>query len=562
MLKKIRNNLNAVKVFFSDIPRQVWLLLAIVALLYSNTLINGFTFDDKIVVTNSPLIKGYFGIESIFSKKYYIASSEASYRPVVTLTYWLETRPFGIKPFILHLTNLFYHIIVVFLLFLWIEKNTDPWSAFFAAGIFGLHPALSEPVNSIGFREDVLAAMLLLITVVASLSNSVKPSGLKFVVILMSSLLSMLSKENAVMALPAIILTDYFFINRQNLSSQIPKYFFLGFVTLFFLILSFVILKNPDPPPNATYFGGDLLGAIISIPKIIFLYIFILILPIPLCPDWKIEPAKFPSDPLFWAGILMIVVIAHYTFKKRGAHTYAALWFVLFMLPAMNLIPIYHPFAERYLYVAMLAPAVALGFFLFEKKDSALLKQLIISIMILFSVRTFSRNSDWKSDKTLFESAVKYPCSEASWCALGNAYLESGKTIEAEKAYLKSLEIAPAYPVGYYSLGKFYYAQHKEDAAIECFRKNVELNPKSISGLAYLGNLLAKNNHNAEAISIFLKLVSLKSDEADIFFRLGLLYLRVGEIEKAKELIPVIEKLDKSCAQRLASYIYPGAERK
>lgn len=458
-----------------DIPFQVLLLILIVLLVYCNSLFNGFTFEDKTVIKNSELLNKNLSVISIFTKDYYKDSQENSYQPVVTLSYWLESKIFGIKPAFMHLTNIILHMLNVLLIYLWFEKQTDKWAAFSGAAIFGIHPVLSESVNSIAFREYLLTAFFLLLTLRNFLNNEIKPSKTRFLFVGIFALFAMFSHPSGLLVLPLLFITDSFFLNKEKIASRIPIYIYLLCVSIFYIMIISLVLKNPMQFPPNRYFGGSFFSSFVSIPKLLLIYFTITIFPFQLRPDWMLNPVKLPADPFFWAGMLLIIILFHFTNKKNGLYLWAFWWFIISMLPVLNITPRSIPFAERYLYIALIAPFSILCIWIKEKNHLSLLWQMIAVILILYSIRTISRNADWKNNMSLFKSATQYKCTEKSWYELGNAYLLANDTVQTELALLKALEINPTFREGYYVLGNFYLSQGKKTAADECFKKYSQL---------------------------------------------------------------------------------------
>ena len=96
-------------------------LLFIVALLYANTLNNGFVYDDMAVVVRNGFIRDMDNLKHLFSPEYFARSGigqmtnsgEGSWRPLVTFSYFIDYRIGGTKSTGYHLTNLFWHGAVV-----------------------------------------------------------------------------------------------------------------------------------------------------------------------------------------------------------------------------------------------------------------------------------------------------------------------------------------------------------------------------------------------------------------------------------------------------------------
>src|SRR3990172_10267349 len=82
---------------------SISLILLISISIYSNTLKNGFVYDDEFTIVNNTLIKNFGNISKLWTKEYFMTSAEMSYRPVVTLTYFLDYALYGLKPYGYHL---------------------------------------------------------------------------------------------------------------------------------------------------------------------------------------------------------------------------------------------------------------------------------------------------------------------------------------------------------------------------------------------------------------------------------------------------------------------------
>ena len=135
----------------------IFILLILTIGVYSNTLKNGFVFDDYFIIIDNIFIKDWKNLSGLLSKDYFSRSGEATYRPVVTLSYFVDYSLWGLKPYGYHLTNVLIHsvnAVLVFLFVLLLIKGRR--AAFLAALLFAVHPVLTEAVNAISLREDLL----------------------------------------------------------------------------------------------------------------------------------------------------------------------------------------------------------------------------------------------------------------------------------------------------------------------------------------------------------------------------------------------------------------------
>lgn len=148
------------------------LFIAFVSIaLYANTLQNGFVYDDEFTVVENTGIKRLDNLpELIDPGEYFSLSGEVTYRPVVTITYFLDYYLYGLKPWGFHLTNLLLHalngiLLYIFLALSAINRTQDSRSffndpPFIISLLFSTHPVLTEAINGVSFREDLLCFFL------------------------------------------------------------------------------------------------------------------------------------------------------------------------------------------------------------------------------------------------------------------------------------------------------------------------------------------------------------------------------------------------------------------
>ena len=204
------------------------IMVSLISLLaYLNTLHHQFVFDDFRIIVNNPYIKDWKYFPTLFNRDYFKISGELSYRPIVTLSYFIDDSMWHLNPFGFHLTNLLIHTINTSLAFFLIYKIIhDLKLSVISCLFFGTHPILTETVNSVGFREDLLCATFFLLTLFFYVK--LYPSKYKntcYIISLLVYFIALFSKEMAI-SLPLII----FVLDR-------------------FLPQSRVVISHPHPSP-------------------------------------------------------------------------------------------------------------------------------------------------------------------------------------------------------------------------------------------------------------------------------------------------------------------------
>src|ERR1700683_5064458 len=141
---------------------QIGLLLAVVTLVYANTLWNQFTWDDELYITTNPQV-------TQFSWRALLAPNRVTnvFRPFTFATFAFNWALGGAHPFAFHLVNLLLHAAVTLLLYFLLcalleEVAHGKTIALVAATLFAVHPIHTEAVTSIVGRPELLAAGFLL----------------------------------------------------------------------------------------------------------------------------------------------------------------------------------------------------------------------------------------------------------------------------------------------------------------------------------------------------------------------------------------------------------------
>lgn len=277
------------------------LISCISFLIYLSSLHHQFVFDDFKIIVNNPFIKDWKYFPALFHSDYFKISGELSYRPVVTLSYFIEYAIWHLNPLGFHLTNLFIHALntsFVFLIILQITKNTR--LAGISSLFFGIHPILTETVSSVGFREDLLCFMFFLLTIFfyTKLHASSKKNTWYAAALIVYSL-SLFSKEMAI-SLPLVILVlDSFFLQSKSLLRIRILRYYIGFllVTGAYLLLRFIFLRNTIE--YVLYPGNSIVINILTMTKVIVSYIKLLFFPMVLNADYHVIFDTSMINPLF-----------------------------------------------------------------------------------------------------------------------------------------------------------------------------------------------------------------------------------------------------------------------
>ncbi|HUC42907.1 MAG TPA: tetratricopeptide repeat protein, partial [Candidatus Sulfotelmatobacter sp.] len=120
---------------------------------------------------------------------------------------------------------------------------------------------------------------------------------------------------------------------------------------------------------------------------------------------------------------------------------------------------------------------------------------------------------------------------------LGSVYDSTGRKDLAEQQYKKALEDT-AYPTPEkvcLNLGQLYASQGRTEEAITQYRRAVEINPKYWRGHFELASALDKGGKLEEAAREYEVALPDYKGSGEYHYRLGLVYMKLGRPEKARE---------------------------
>ena len=198
------------------------ILLLITVLVFANSTLNGYNYDDTLVTQNQSLTSNasLSSIQRIFSGTYYEDSSGHSfgYRPIVMLSFAVEHSLFSENPFVSHSINVVLYCLSAFLFFKLLVKfiGTDKaMVAFLASLIFVVHPVHSEVVASIKNRDEILAFLFVMLSGLMAFKYLEKKSVYLIFFSGLFFLVGMLSKKSI---FPLVIVFPIVFLLLKSVS--------------------------------------------------------------------------------------------------------------------------------------------------------------------------------------------------------------------------------------------------------------------------------------------------------------------------------------------------------
>lgn len=513
-------------------PLYCYLIIAVVTfVVYYNSLSNEFVFDDESVIVNNQSIRTTDNLSKFFTAEDgFHKVIGRYYRPVVSASYALDFSIWGLNPYGFHLTNLIIHILSCFLLFkiltlLFLRYKHRNLFSLFATLIFAVHPIHTEAVSWVSGRTDSMVTMFFLASFLFyveyvkefvhtkeehSLQAIESKNQLYLILSLVFYGLGLLTKE-MIITMPVIILLFDFVYRKKNLDyfkKNIVGYALFFAVTIIYLILRYELLKDiPERVKYLYFYGQDLTVVIGTMIKTVPVYFRLLIAPFGLLYHYNgvIQDARTMFDvgvvlSILFTAILIYLSIVFY--KKDSIVSFCILFFLVTLIPVMNIIPTMNLMAERFLYLTSVCLSLLICHITLlgsAKRDSKIMNVGLIIIIIAFSYLTYTRNAVWKNNDTLYSSA-KDVNGTVLLVNYGNIYANASKYDEASALYRKALNIRDNNLLAHHNLGLIYLLRGNLDSAEIRFNKGIAIDSLAPDGYYQLATLYNLQNKKEEAI--------------------------------------------------------------
>lgn len=530
-------------------------------LLYLNATHGRFVYDDfKIIVENS-FVKEWRYLPKIFTKDYFSLSGEMSYRPLVTISYFLDYAIWRLNPLGFHLANVILHTGNSVLFYLFLRTILDNNKiVLFSIFFFVTHPLLVETVNAVGYREDLLSATFLLVSLTYFIKSDTllyRETGKKsrfivyYAISLVAYLCALFSKEMAI-TLPSLLMLFVVFSDQRPWPALARRFkgIYIGYlaISLFYIVIRFMVFSNPAL--KTAYQPGGFWVNVFTMITILASYIKLSFFPLNLNADYIVPLATHPleaSSVISVTFLISIFTIFAILCKTRNMFACWMVWFFVTMLPVMNIIPIGNIMAERYLYIPVMGFCVLKGILIYRITDRTLstraipLRQIVQLVLVTlmiggYGVSIIWKNGNWRDELTLWTKTIaRSPDSYRAHCNLGNVYMERGLIERAQMEYQTALNINPKDASIHSNLGAVYSKQGLIDKAFIEYKEAIQLDRNYAQPHNNLGNIYYNQGYLDKARSEYEEALRIKPNYSHAHNGLGSIYDSTGEHDKAME---------------------------
>ncbi len=481
---------------------------------------------------------------------------------------------------VFHAANLIVHCANVVLVFALVRRVVkQDWPAFAGALLFAAHPVQVESVAWVSEMRGLLSAFfsLLALLLYAREEGPLTPNNggaeeysplappllaagraFRFALATVCFALALLCKPSAV-CLPLLAWAWGRWGLGRSRRADAPLLLLWLAMAAALLLITRSVQSQPvvgtAPAWTRPFVAGDALAWYLA--KVVW--------PLPLAIDYGRTPAFVTAHAWGYLTWLVPAALAVLLMRLRGrfpALTAAGAVFLFALLPVLGLSPFlfqaHSTVADRYLYLAMLGPALALAWLLtrVNSRRAVAAVAVCVPVFLLLGFLTLRQIPVWDSTETLFAHALSVnprswiiytlrgqyrahdglmeqaiaddraaiailPTGNDARTALGLALLQTGRANDAIALFQDSVRVLPDFVDAYYYLGAALDTQGRTAEAANAYENVLRLAPAHALAHNALGLDLLKEHRPADALPHFQQAARLRPASPVPLFNVG-----------------------------------------
>jgi len=537
-----------------------FLIAVFILLLYFNSLGNQFTnWDDTMIYQNRSIRDlSWEGIKKIFTLE-----PANTYQPIRMLSYAVDYYFWKLNPLGYHITNIFFYILTCLMIFSTFkilsqrlredaESGSHLRAALFGCLLFAAHPVHVEAVTWMVGRKEVLQGFFFFLAFYSYLKGRGEEGSKKIIylsVVLVSLLLAVLSKPSAVVFPGVIMLYEIILAKEKSLTFMKKHWVFLSAALLVSGIFTFIMMKVMFEAGGIKQYRGADIGSNILLCLYVFLQnIKLLIFTI----NYSAAYSFIVNMPVFSLKnvIFILITVSLFAFsvlslRKTKVIFFSLFFFLITLVPYLNIIPISTLKADRYVFIASFSYVFLLGIvfdrlyaYQHKKFSQGFFKLLSVVIFLFllagYSFMTIRQNTIWQNSYTLWTDAVeKHPESSTANALMGVVYMDLGMDQESVKYLEKAVQLIPYDYQTHNNLGIVYGRLDEPEKATNAFATAMWLKPDDDTIKINLSVFYQRQKEYKKAEEVLKYLLSKNHQNANLYYRLGLIYKDAGQYEAA-----------------------------
>jgi hypothetical protein len=490
------------------------------------TLTFDFVLDDAGTFLEDPLAQGPLNLSAVFGSPVHVErSSLPFYRPIITLTYWLDRRLWGSNPAGFHLTNLAWHLLTVLLAYTLLRRaGIGAGLSLAGAALFGVLPSHAEAVAWVQGRVDLVASALFLAATCAAVRLRAQPTLLAWFGSLLGFMLALLAKEPAVV-LPAVLVLLWHVMGTEPWRATTVRVAPFLVVLIAYLGLRWTVLSGAAGFSLAfDHLPARTLGLLAVLVEYVRVAAWPGLLPnfhMAVAPNGSIGPAQVAAGLAVILGLLLVGGVGRRAgYNRRNSWVPAEIgaeWFLLTLAPALAVVAARNAPAagflvtERYMYLPALGMCVMAVFGLGRLSSRpGWAPAAMMLLLIMASGGAVARAQSWRDAETMYRAILSRTADRVlAHGNLGTLYLGRGETQAAIAEFEAVLHEDPANAVALNNLGVARARQGRTAEALALYREALQRKPRYAEAWNNIGVLMEERGEWAEARAAYQKALAI-----------------------------------------------------
>jgi len=508
---------------------------------------NGFVnYDDGEYVLQNPHVLS--GLTSANARWALSATHASNWHPLTWWSLQLDRTLFGLRPWGFHLTNVLLHTANAVILFLVLSHMTGAvWRSALVAALFAVHPLHVESVAWVSERKDVLSTFFGLLSLAAYAGYAKSPKLGRYVLVVVSFVLSLLAKPMLVTLPCVLLLLDYWPLQRWRSDAPLKS---LGSLALEKLPLFVLAAASCVATVWAQHRGGAvatleeysfsarLAGAVVAYVR----YLLMAVWPFDLAAYYPQPRGGYPvwqvlvSATLFAAASLGAIIAV----RRRPFVTVGWLWYVGTLVPVIGLVQVgEQAAADRYTYFPLIGIFLILAWAVPDAWAARASWRRVIAIAtvgVLFILILLTREQlrIWHDSRALWNHALRVdPKNYFAHYNLGTLRREEGKLDAARRHLADAVAIYPEFVPARYHLGEVCLRLNQLSEAEEHLSFVVQRQPSAAQAHNQLGAAITRQGRVEDGMAHFGEALRLDPTDPDAHNNHGMAFGMKGKLEES-----------------------------
>jgi len=516
-------------------------------------------FDDDTYVAGNRQVQRGLSFEGL---KWSLGTFQGgNWHPLTWFSHMADVEAYGLYAGGHHWTNVLIHTASAVLLFLVLAGITNSTGASaLVAALFAFHPLHVESVAWVAERKDVLSGFFWILTIGTYSQYTRQPTILRYLLVLGSFMLGLMSKPMVVTLPFVLLLLDYWPLGRSTgADTAFDKWVRKGATPDKQVILRLALEKIPllvmaaasclvtvcaqQSINSVASLGNNPIEVRVANALVTYArYIQKMLWPVDLSVFYP--HAGLPPAWMTVTSFLVIIVMSYFAVRKCRVLPFLLVgwfWYLGTLVPVIGLVQVgSQSMADRYTYIPLVGLFIVMAWGAKRLvagqpglKHPVAIFSLVAVAGLLFLAR--SQVETWKNSMTLFEHALTI--NERNALAhnnVGAAYDVNDKSCKrALPHYMRAVELKEDYADAYDNLGTCAYRAGKHEEAIRYFRKAVEINPQFSRARINLGLVMMKCGMLQTAEEEFNKVLAIDASMETAHINLSAIFIQQGRLDDA-----------------------------